>query len=139
MPVSSEYVDETARFVGATTARIASATAKFHASLRQYFLGSRQHLLFVNRSHEFPKPIRVQPDGIGVPGDELLDRQAFNQWRPRNPLLFAVQEDRHELIFLFAPRSFLGGGTFAFHGRALMPFIFSAIPRDIAAEIGPPA
>ena len=35
-------------------------------------------------------------------------------WRSRNSLLFAVDEDRHEVLLSLAPRSFFGGGQFAF-------------------------
>jgi hypothetical protein len=44
-----------------------------------------------------PEFILVQPDGVGILGDEFVDGQAFNQVRSRNPLLFAINEDRHEL------------------------------------------
>ncbi len=66
------------------------------------------------RSHELPEFILVQPDGVGIAGDEFLDGQAFDQLRSWNPLLFAIDEDRHELPLSLAPGPLLGGGSFAF-------------------------
>ena len=60
-----------------------------------------------------PESILVQPDQVGIPGDVFLDGQTFNRLGPRDPLLFAVDEDRHELPLSLAPRPPFGGGQFA--------------------------
>jgi hypothetical protein len=52
----------------------------------------------------------VQPNGIGVPGDEFLNRQAIDQLRTQDPLLLPVDENRHVLLLSLAPRSLFGGG-----------------------------
>ena len=61
-----------------------------------------------------PEFILVQPDRVGIPGDEFIDGQAFNQLWSRDPLLFAINEDYHELPFSLAPRPLFGGGSFTF-------------------------
>ena len=38
----------------------------------------------------------MQPNGVRVPGDELLDGHAVFDLRSRNTLLFAIDEDEHE-------------------------------------------
>lgn len=65
---------------------------------------------FVIGRHELPEFILVQPDGAGVPGYELVDRQAFNQLRARNPLLLSVNEDNLVLLLSLAPRTPFGRG-----------------------------
>jgi hypothetical protein len=56
----------------------------------------------------------VQPDGVGILGDEFVDGQAFDELRSRHQLLLAVNENRHVLLFPLSPRSLFGGGSFAF-------------------------
>ena len=56
----------------------------------------------------------MQPNGVGIAGDEFLDRQAINELRSRNQLLLSVDEDRHELQPSLAARSLFDGASFAF-------------------------
>jgi hypothetical protein len=84
--------------------------------------GKRSSLV---RSHVFPELILVQPDSVGIPGDEFLDGQAFYQLRSWNPLLPAVNKDCHKLLLSFAPRSLLGGGSFAFRFFHVLFLVFT--------------
>jgi hypothetical protein len=68
----------------------------------------------------------MQPNGVGVPGDEFVDGQAVDQLRARNPLLLSVDEDRHVIPLSLAPRSPFRRRKFAFPRCALqLPLGFS--------------
>jgi hypothetical protein len=56
--------------------------------------------------HQLPKFILVQPNGIGVSGDEFVNVQAINQLRTGHSLLPAVDEDRHEILISQSPPAF---------------------------------
>jgi hypothetical protein len=56
----------------------------------------------------------VQPDGISISGNELVDGQTIDHRRARDPLLPAINEDRHVLFFSLAARSPFGGSQPAF-------------------------
>src|SRR5205085_2475824 len=64
--------------------------------------------------HEFPQLVLVQPDGVRIAHDEFIDGQAVNQWRTRDLLLLAIDEDSHQLFLSLASRSLFGGSSFAF-------------------------
>ena len=66
----------------------------------------RSRLKVFIRSHEFPEPVLVQPNGIRISGNEFLDGQAVNRRRTRHPLLLAVDEDGHEFLLSLARARF---------------------------------
>jgi hypothetical protein len=70
---------------------------------------------YVEVGHEIPEVIFMKPDGIGISGNEFIDRKAVNQQRPEHALLLAVEEDGHVFLPAFAPGSLFRRGPFAFH------------------------
>ena len=41
----------------------------------------------------------MQPNRVSISRDKFIDGHAFDQLRPRNSFLFAVDEDCHEILF----------------------------------------
>jgi len=76
--------------------------------------GPYEPTIFIINGHILPHFILVQPDGIRVSSDELVDVLPLALLRARNTFLFPVNENRHVFFFPLAPRLSFGGCRFEF-------------------------
>lgn len=56
-----------------------------------------------------PKLVLMKPDGIGIPGDEVVRIHAINRGRTRDSFLFPVDKENHGLAPSFLARPPLSG------------------------------
>ena len=61
---------------------------------------------------DFILAVLVEPNGVGVLADEFIDFDAVDGGRAADALLFAVDEDGHEIFFALFFCGALGGGEF---------------------------
>jgi hypothetical protein len=55
----------------------------------------------------------MQPDGVGIPTDKLIDIYSLDGGRPLDAFLFPADEDGHVFFTPSLPRSLFGGSPFS--------------------------